>query len=140
MDFPTYSQWNPYLRTQVVEDEDKRPLVTQRAETGRRLHLKMNLPPTMDDSAKHSEATEIITVVDSENFRFAWRFATPARWAIHAERWQTLRVVNGKTTYETWEVFGGILAYLIWFFMKGKLQKAFDEMAQSLKSRAELVD
>lgn len=99
------------------------------------------MPPTMDDAGKKGSVTEeILTHVDSDSFRFAWRFATPARWLINAERWQVLRDdgPGGKATvYETWEFFGGLLAYLIRFFLGAKLQVSFDAMSRALKERAE---
>ena len=98
----------------------------------------------MDDAGtKGSTAEEILTHVDDASFRLAWRFATPARWLISAERWQILRdgrPGNQRTVYETWEFFGGLLAYVIWFFMRRKLQDSFDVMSRALKDRAERVD
>lgn len=144
LDFPSYSEWNPYIRTQeLISEEDKKPLLSQIAAPGRRIRLRLNTPPTMDDvHKKASTVEEILTHVDSDTFRFAWRFATPARWLITAERWQVLRDSDdgpgGQTTvYETWEFFGGLLAYLIRFFMGAKLQAAFDAMSRALKERAE---
>jgi hypothetical protein len=102
------------------------------------------MPPTMDDaSAKGSTTEEILTHVDDASFRLAWCFATPARWLISAEHWQILRdgrPDDQKTVYETWESFGGLLAYVIQFFMRTKLQDSFDAMSRALKDRAERVD
>jgi len=142
LDFVSYREWNPYIRTQeVISDQDKTPLPSQTAEPGRRLRLRLHVPPTMDDmAAKVSTAEEILTYVDSANFRLAWRFATPARWLINAERWQILREggpAGQGTVYETWEFFGGLLAYLLLFFMHTKLQISFDAMARALKDRTE---
>ena len=98
----------------------------------------------MDDaSTKGTTAEEILSHVDGESFRLAWRFATPARWLINAERWQILRDSgpdDQKTVYETWEYMGGLLAYVIQFFMRAKLQDSFDAMSRALKDRAEHVD
>jgi hypothetical protein len=98
----------------------------------------------MDDaSTKGSTAEEILTHVDGVCFRLAWRFATPARWLINAERWQILRndgPGERRTVYETWEFLGGLLAYVIRFFMRTKLQDSFDAMSRALKERAERVD
>lgn len=96
-----------------------------------------------DTGTKASTAEEILTCVDDENFRLAWRFATPARWLINAERWQILRdggPGDQETVYETWEFFGGLLAYVIRFFMSVKLQSSFDAMSSALKERAESID
>jgi hypothetical protein len=96
----------------------------------------------MDDVGKKGTLTEeILTHVDSDTFRLAWRFATPARWLITAERWQVLRDDGpGATVYETWEFFGGLVAYVIRFFLGAKLQAAFDAMSRALKDRAECTD
>ena len=59
-------------------------------------------------------------------------------WILNAERWQVLvEVEAGKTRYETIEVFGGLLAYLIRAFVGNGLKKSFIAMAEGLKSRAE---
>ena len=98
----------------------------------------------MDDaSTKGSTTEEILTHVDDVSFRLAWRFATPARWLISAERWQILRdggPSDQKTVYETWEFFGGLLAYVIQFFIRTKLQDSFDAMSRALKDRVERAD
>lgn len=98
----------------------------------------------MDDAGtKASTAEEILTYVDDANFRLVWRFATPASWLINAERWQVLRdggLGDQKTIYETWEYFGGLLAYVVRFFMRIKLQSSFDAMSSALKERAERVN
>jgi hypothetical protein len=98
----------------------------------------------MDDArTKASTAEEILTYVDDASFRLVWRFATPARWLINAERWQVLRDCgpgDQKTVYETWEYFGGFLAYVIRFFLRVKLQSSFDAMSSALKERAERVN
>lgn len=94
----------------------------------------------VDDGTKATVTEEIITHFDSDSFRFAWRFATPSRWLISAQRWQVLREgPEGETIYESWEFFGGLAAYGIRFFMATKLQAAFDAMSQALKERAERV-
>ncbi|KAH9054097.1 hypothetical protein EDB87DRAFT_1689654 [Lactarius vividus] len=111
---------NPFMRTtELIGEEDKKPLPSQIAAPGLRVRLRVNIPPTMDDIGKKASVTEeILTHVDSDTFRFAWRFATPARWLITAERWQVVRDDGpGVAVYETWEFFGGLAGYLIRFFM-----------------------
>ncbi|KAI0295634.1 hypothetical protein B0F90DRAFT_1820382 [Multifurca ochricompacta] len=147
IDFESYNEWNPYIRKQeIINEHDKSPSATQIPAPGRRIRIHTNLPPTMvdDENKKPFTTGEILTHVDDEAFRLAWRFATPAHWLINAERWQVLRDdesrPGGQTTvYETWETFGGLLALLIWLFMGTKLQVAFDAMGSSLKDRAERV-
>lgn len=129
---------------EIISDNDKTPLLSQTAAPGRRIRLRLHVPPTMDDaSTKGSTAEEVLTHVDGESFRLAWRFATPARWLINAERWQIVRdggPGDQRTVYETWEYFGGLLAYVIRFFMRTKLQDSFDAMSRALKDRAEHLD
>jgi len=55
----------------------------------------------------------------------------------YAVRWQYLTVSNGKTKYEVVEVFGGLIAYIILFFLKNKLNKSFGVAAEALKMRCE---
>jgi hypothetical protein len=96
-----------------------------------------------DVNTKGSTTEEILTHVDDATFRLAWRFATPARWLITAERWQILRdgrPGDQKIVYETWGHLGGLLAYVIRFFMRTKLQESYDAMSRALKDRAERVD
>jgi hypothetical protein len=130
---------------QVISDNDKTPLLSQKPAPGRLLQLRLHVPPTMDDAGTKSfTAEEIVTHVDNANFRFAWRFQTPARWLLTAERWQVLRDggpgQSQKIIYETWEFYGGLLAYLLWFFMNTKLQNSFDAMSRALKDRAERAE
>jgi len=145
LDFASYKEWNPYIRKQeTISDDDKIHLLSQTAAPGRRIRLRLHVPPTMDDaSTKGSTSEEILTHVDDMSFRLAWRFATPAHWLINAERWQILRdgrPGDHRTVYETWEFLGGLLAYVIRFFMRTKLQDSFDAMSRALKDRAERVD
>ncbi|KAI0295636.1 hypothetical protein B0F90DRAFT_1142818 [Multifurca ochricompacta] len=133
-------------RQEVINEHDKSPLASQIAVPGRRIRQRVNIPPTMDDTGKPFTTEEILTHVDDEAFRLAWRSARTARWLLTAERWQVLRnggsVPGGQqttTTYETWEFFGGLLAPLILLFMGTNLQVAFDAMARALKDRAERV-
>lgn len=140
VDFPSYSEWNPYIRTvELISDKDKKPLASHTVALGQHVRLRLHTPPTMNDAdTKASVTEEIITHFDSDTFRFAWRFATPSRWLITAQRWQVLREgPEGETIYESWEFFGGLAAYAIRFFMGTKLQAAFDTMSHALKERAE---
>lgn len=132
-------------RTQeVISNHDKTSPVSQILVPGCRLRLQVHIPPSMDDAGtKATTSEEIVLHVDDVNFRLAWRFATPARWLLNTERWQILRDggPDGQTTvYETWEHFGGFLAYVIRFFMRIKLQSSFNAMSSALKDRAEQAD
>jgi hypothetical protein len=83
-------------------------------------------------------AFEMITTVDHENYRVAWVNVSLPRFLLYAERWQSLSVdEDGKTRYETIEVFSGVLAYVIKVLMRKKLVMGFNAQAEGLKQRAE---
>ena len=81
--------------------------------------MKTHIPPTFDAQASAQEPFELITHFSVEERRMAWKSLMPA-WLLRAERWQALSsTADGKTLYETREVFGGIGGYLVkWFFGK----------------------
>lgn len=88
---------------------------------------------------KQSAFVKIVTV-DQENYRTAWQGVLPA-FILSTHRWQALGVVGEgegqKTRYETIEVFSGVIAYAVKFFMQAKLKQGFDAMAEGLKQRSE---
>ncbi|OBZ74295.1 hypothetical protein A0H81_05458 [Grifola frondosa] len=135
--FSSYSEWNPFVRTQTIVDASRTPSTDQTPSEGKFLLMEVHIPPTMDDSGKPTIAHEIITHVDPATHRLAWQNTLPS-WFIRAERWQALSTTDdGKTRYETREVFGGIGSYLIKWFLSMNLQKSFEAMAEALKMRAE---
>lgn len=89
---------------------------------------------------QQQSAVETITAVDHENYRLAWVNISFPRFILNAERWQALSVeADGKTRYETIEVFGGILAYVVKFFTRANLILGFNAQAEGLKRRAEHI-
>ncbi|KAF8064045.1 hypothetical protein FPV67DRAFT_199419 [Lyophyllum atratum] len=132
MDFPTYKEWNPFLRGQTVVDKSGKALPDQTPAEGQYLLLApVHLPPTMGEPGwfQKQSALEVITTVDHEHHRLGWANCTLPKFLLRAERWQALSVVDGKTKYETTEVFGGIIMYLVYFFMYQKLVLAFNAQA-----------
>jgi hypothetical protein len=101
----------------------------------------VHIPPTMDDPGFFGKSsTQVIsTTYDPENFRVAWKTNMPLpEWLFKAERWQELTEVgDGKTKYETFEVFYGPVAYLVNFFVGKGLKLGVVAMAEGLKKRAE---
>ncbi|KAL1740709.1 hypothetical protein HDZ31DRAFT_46957 [Schizophyllum fasciatum] len=147
-DFPRYKEWNPFVRGQTVVDASGKPLEDQTPVAGRSLYIyPVHIPPRLgepDKTTRVSAASEIITVVDKENYRTAWKnvalpeFLRP--YLMNADRWQILtEVEGGKTKYETIEVFGGIAAYFIKWFVGKDLKAGFEAMAETLKERAEAL-
>ena len=86
-----------------------------------------------------SSAFVKITTLDHENFRVAWSFAGLPKFILHTERWQVLSYdsITKQTTYETIEMFGGLLAYFVNWINRPKLVLGFQAMAEGLKRRAE---
>ncbi|KAF7972271.1 hypothetical protein HWV62_18602 [Athelia sp. TMB] len=143
IDFPKYHECR--AQTIVSKDSSQTPLTDEAPTTGSHLLIsRVHIPPTMDDASVRSpgSALERITVMDHENYRCAWVYIKLPRWLLSAERWQVLSVVEGEgghevTRYDTEETFGGILAYVVKFFMRGGLTQGFQAMADALKKRAE---
>ena len=104
---------------------------------GKYLLMQTHIPPTMDEGARLQSAFELITHFDDVTRRMCWVSLLP-RWFIRAERWQVLSATaDGKTLYESREVFGMFGAYIVWLFLGTNLMKSFNAMADALKERAE---
>ena len=128
----------PCRRSQELTDKTgKVVLEDQTPAKGKYLLMKVHIPPTMDDSVGFQNAFELITAFDDVNHRLAWKNLLP-QWFIKADRWQDLSTPeDGKTVYESREVFGGIGAYLIKWFIATNLMKSFEAMADAVKTRSE---
>lgn len=127
-------------RAQTITDKSGKPLPDQTPAEGKYLLIDpVHLPPTMGEPSwfQKQSAWEIITTVDHENYRIAWANISLPSFLLRVERWQTLNVVDGTTKYETTQVFGGIVAYLVKFFMYEKLVLGFNAQAEGLKKQAE---
>ncbi|KAF8889073.1 hypothetical protein BD779DRAFT_1611169 [Infundibulicybe gibba] len=145
LDFGSYGECLPftlYSRGQRMVDESKRPLADQTPTQGRYILIApVHLPPTMGKPGffQAQSAFGIITALDHENHRAAWESVGLPRFLLNTERWQALSVdeATGKTKYESTEVFGGLLAYIIKFIMREKLVMGVEAMGQTLKRRGE---
>ncbi|KIJ60906.1 hypothetical protein HYDPIDRAFT_97692 [Hydnomerulius pinastri MD-312] len=146
MDWRSYHEWNPFVRNQQLTDASKKPLPAhqQTPRAGAHLYIHpVNIPPSFDAPKifPAGSAFEVITVLDTENYRCAWKNIDYPDWALGAERWQALVEVEEdgrkKTRYETIEVFSGILAHLVKIFVGTGLQAGFLAMAEGLKKRSE---
>ncbi|KAG1732632.1 uncharacterized protein EDB91DRAFT_1251684 [Suillus paluster] len=139
MDWKSYKEWNPFVRSQRITDARKNLLPDETPREGCYLYISpVNIPPSFESTWFPSSAFERITALDHENYRAAWVNIDMPHWLLNAERWQALvEVEGGKTRYETIEVFDGLLAYLIKVFVGNGLKRGFIAMAEGLKSRAE---
>jgi len=140
-DFPSYREWNPFVREQKIVTKSKEPVADQTPTEGAYLRMtRVHIPPTFEDSSVWfpSSAFVIISHVDNENHRLAWMGSMAPRFILHTDRWQELSVVEGgQTKYETIEVFSGILAWVMKFLLGKGLNEGFKAMAEGLKKRSE---
>lgn len=99
--------------------------------------MKVNVPPTMEDTSHYQAPRECVTHIDHTEHRVAWKYVSLPSCILNANRWQWLTVEGGKTKYESLEVFKGPAAYLVkWLYCKG-LNQGVEEMGRGLKERAE---
>lgn len=105
--------------------------------------MTVHIPPTMGTPGPFGTGSAFceITVIDHDNYRVAWESApTLLRPSVllRTERWQILTEgPDGKTKYESFEVFSGPLAYLVKLFVGSGLKLGFKAFADSLKERVE---
>ncbi|KAJ7756237.1 hypothetical protein B0H16DRAFT_1674773 [Mycena metata] len=141
LDFGSYKEWNAFVRGQTLVSPAGVALADQTPAGGELMLIApVHLPPTMGKPRfMESHSTTVrITTIDHENYRAAWVTAGALpKWALFAERWQTLTIVDGKTKYESIEVFSGILAYVVNFFTGKNLDLGVKAMAEGLKSHSE---
>jgi hypothetical protein len=108
---------------------------------GKHLSIAVNMPPKLGEPGWFGRGSAFVKIemLDSQTFRVVWTTAGFPRWLLHTERWQLLSVdeTSGKTRYDTIEVFDGVAAYFVKFFVGGKLRLGFKAAAESLKARAE---
>jgi hypothetical protein len=125
LDFPSYSQWNPFIISIKCNNPSAAP--------GSRLQVK-----TLDNGFES-------TILENKPDNFNWQGMMAAEWIFkgnHIFKFEPLGDIgeNGETVgckFIQDEVFGGILASLVMFFYRQKLEKGFNDMNAALKSKAE---
>ncbi len=127
----------PISRDMIIVSVTKEKEQDQTPAPGRHLRMACHIPPTMKEKRNVQRPFEMITCIDEGNHRAAWANKDYPSWLFRAERWQALSFVDGKTVYETREVFAGPLAYFVKWFLARSLRRSFEEMAESLKRRSE---
>lgn len=139
-------RWVWRSRNQCLTDPSGNPLPASEQTPRVGTHLliyPVHIPPSFDGPKilPANSAFQVITTLDTDNYRCAWQDARFPRWLLSTERWQALVEVvedgRKKTRYETTEVFSGLLAYVIQLFFGSGLRKGFTAMAEGLKKRAE---
>ncbi|EJD05055.1 uncharacterized protein FOMMEDRAFT_80890 [Fomitiporia mediterranea MF3/22] len=128
-DVPHYHEW-----CMIVVDASKRKEQDQVLMQDKFLLMTCFILPMT------TKPFERIVVVDHQNHRLSWVNIDYPSWAMRAQRWQTLTAStasNGRTRYETWEAFDGVLAYIVKWVLGRKLREAFGAFADALKTRCE---
>lgn len=138
--FPAYADWNPFVRFAAVVSPTNITLPRQYPQIDAYLIMRTQIPPlplpvnkyTLDNPLAISPAYELITTVDEERRRLAWRYVPEQ--ALDAERWQALSDLGGGTVlYEAREVFSGPLAETLRALMEEGLQKSFEAQGEGLR-------
>ncbi|CAA7259150.1 unnamed protein product [Cyclocybe aegerita] len=146
LDFPSYAQWNPFVRSQVVTSAIWVPLEDQTPHENQRLIIQAQIPPLPMpvDANTHANplhmqtSFENITTLDRVQHRAAWRQIFLPKPVLDAERWQALSALPGKRTYyESREVFDGPVGHVVDALFAEGLQAGFDAQAAALKARVE---
>ena len=128
-------------RSQTVVNASNETIADQTPVEGSFLQIKVNIPPTMDEPGFLGKSSVFVKVktIDHINHRAAWGAEALPKFLLHTERWQALSEdeATGRTKYETIEVFSGILAYFVKFFVGKNLALSFQAGADCLKKCAE---
>lgn len=102
--------------------------------------MKVHLPATLSETGNVNNTRVRVTFIDRETHRVAWSHVGLPSFLLHSERWQWLiETEDGKTKYETIEVFGGVVAWLVKWLKAAELREAFGAFADGVKKRAEQV-
>ncbi|KAF2110008.1 hypothetical protein BDV96DRAFT_458812, partial [Lophiotrema nucula] len=138
--YPAYAEWNPFTRSATVISPNGTNLPEQRPVEGKKLLLRVQIPPlplpvnsSTPDNPLHTQVSfENITHVQPELGRLAWKYEPEI--ALEAERWQAVSDVGGgKVLYESREVYSGSLAEVVKASMGEGLQEGFEAQALGLK-------
>ncbi|KAJ8090397.1 hypothetical protein PM082_018993 [Marasmius tenuissimus] len=150
LDFSSYPDWNPFVRSQVITDGWGVPLEDQTPQEGRYLAIKSHIPPlegpvnasTPSNPFQVQFAKEQVTHINTpQQYQAAWRYVSAPEWAVDAERWTAVSEVTSdsgtSTFYESQEVYDGAFASTVKALYGEGLQKGFEAQAAALKARLE---
>ncbi|PBK61098.1 hypothetical protein ARMSODRAFT_1008965 [Armillaria solidipes] len=145
LNFSSYPDWNPFVRSQIVANEFAIPLDNQTAFVGAKLIITSQIPPlpqpvsvsTPPDLLTQHITIEEITVIDTENYRVAWVLLSPD-WILNTIRWSAVSTVvdnDGveKSYYESRETFNGPLASVVQDLLGDDIAESFQAQADALK-------
>ncbi|KAJ7680696.1 hypothetical protein DFH06DRAFT_1077654 [Mycena polygramma] len=145
LDFPSYPDWNPFVRSQIVTSTTLIPLADQTPHENLRLIIQSQIPPltppvtaaTPPNPLNAHTTIENITHVDNAGYAVAWALTGTPDAILSAERWSVLSTFEDATYYESREVYDGLLAPAVQLSLEDGLDEAFEAQAEALKVRAE---
>jgi len=147
LDFPSYPEWNPFVRSQVITNSRWIPIDDQTPYENSRVIIKVQIPPleppitssTPSNPLHAQTAYDNITNIDMDGNRFSWISMVPPKASLDAQRWTALSEVDGGggTFYESREVFRGPLASIVLKLYAEGIQAGYDAQTAALKERVE---
>ncbi|KIK65012.1 hypothetical protein GYMLUDRAFT_160386 [Collybiopsis luxurians FD-317 M1] len=146
IDFEDYESCRKQIL--IASPSSKIPLTDQtNLQPGQYMLMHVHTPPKLADPHfllkpfQVSQTVVQLRVIDHEKHRLAWRTCGFPEWLLWCERWQMLSSSGqDKCKYESFEVFGGVLAYVMWMIcFKVLLLKGVAEMAKALSVRCRTI-
>ncbi|PBK86169.1 hypothetical protein ARMGADRAFT_1169302 [Armillaria gallica] len=138
LNFASYPNWNPFVRSQLVANEFAIPLDNQISFLGAKLVIMSQIPPlpqpvhvpTPPDLLTQHITIEDITVINTENYRVAWFFLSPD-WVLNTNRWSAVSTVADddgveKSYYESRETFNGPLESVVQDLFGDDIAESFE--------------
>lgn len=120
-DFPSYPDWNPFVRS--VEGELR---------LGRRLRVRLE-PPGMK---RMTLRPKLVSVDPPRAFRWLGHLGLPGLFD-GEHGFEIEPVATGGVRFVQSEAFGGILVPLLWRMLEDKTCHGFEAMNKALKQRVE---
>lgn len=151
LDFESYPDWNPFARSMVLIDSvwTKNPLEDQTPQVGSHIQITAAIPPlelpvdanSTANPFQTQQSLEVVTHIDHDNHRAAWKQVMLPSLLMIAERWTAVSVVDTpdgpRTLYESREVFQSLLSIVVGLLFQQGLQKGFDAQALAIKYKFE---
>jgi hypothetical protein len=122
IDVVNYPRWNPF---------------TPRVETTFVVGTPATLYVTMNERQRRVEH-ETISAFEPQR-AFAWASMMGAPFILNANRWQVVEALDGgRTQYQTYETFDGLLVPLVMALYRRDIQRGFEAVGAALKHYLEI--
>lgn len=138
-------------RSMVLIDSvwTKNPLEDQTPKVGSNIQITAAIPPlalpvdanSTANPLQTQQSLEVVTNIDHDNHRAAWKQVMLPSLLMVAERWTAVSVVDTpdgpRTLYESREVFQSLLSIVVGLLFQQGLQQGFDAQALAIKYKFE---